>query len=846
MVRRLIRWIRRLWVFGRGSQGRASTEEPDPRCSALKDGDNSGNQLSARDVHHLATSEVGQQSESDSAGNFGNADVITRGVSDSAKDPGLEEQWPVGDPDAGMAVADDAGSLRQDASFSGGCRSIPLSSPPRENDPPTLPDLRFQAPHGDESAYIPLSEADTVHLDTPEPHQLPEPSPVPVEDLDSTEAKPNDLLYPSCTEPEGQRPVASSTAVITDAAPADCTKKHRPHESPEALDHPSPSPGSDPPPLPGRTVESPEGGTSPREIGGRRSPVPPSGKVPKQRRFVPQAELVCRRPRGSRSWQMILVIPAERGSADAYLDDNSLERIGDEFVLPSFVGTVTITYEDGDNHKEELFVDRPLVFKLPRNWEGIGRRVRGITKGHYIVIVPKEQPWSIADPVEAEPCRDRNFIARYVFKGDNSEIEAGSFDRSGLGLLDRSFNLVGDTVYDDHDHGVLFVGIPPELHCSSEIVWARIGQEERDGWGENFKPDERSIGEILDGREGRFFLRLYELHNGRTRLQDSRDFRYHSGLQEILVNNEPFSDGRVLAPSNAGHSETIIEFVRFDGGLLPPIADTVSEQASIGPEGRVVVAAHADADRVSCCLPSHRGQVETVINLPRIWWRLASHNQEPGQWVDVPIEMTRKGFRQQAEVGVAICVKLPRHVASVSVGFDGDEGQVHRPQKPGEEAEIPLSAFSGYTQIDHRLEEDALLKAQSGDIVLTLIRVTADPAPKIPDSGSKGSSIVNRGTPVLRQYELMTIHRPELNEGEYRQKVLELTEFLTNQGAIHQGIDPWGRRKLAYKINHVSEGYYTVNHFWSEPATVDALRRVLALTDDVLRHKIVRLGDTNR
>ncbi len=92
----------------------------------------------------------------------------------------------------------------------------------------------------------------------------------------------------------------------------------------------------------------------------------------------------------------------------------------------------------------------------------------------------------------------------------------------------------------------------------------------------------------------------------------------------------------------------------------------------------------------------------------------------------------------------------------------------------------------------------------------------------------------------MRQYELMTIHRPELTEGEYQQKVSELSEFLANQGAVNHETDSWGKRRLAYKIDHVSEGYYTVSRFESAPAAVDALRRVLSLADDVLRHKVVR------
>lgn len=92
----------------------------------------------------------------------------------------------------------------------------------------------------------------------------------------------------------------------------------------------------------------------------------------------------------------------------------------------------------------------------------------------------------------------------------------------------------------------------------------------------------------------------------------------------------------------------------------------------------------------------------------------------------------------------------------------------------------------------------------------------------------------------MRLYELMTIHRPEMSESEYQAKVAELQAFLTGQGAVDQEADPWGKRRFAYKIDHLSEGYYTVVRFQSESSTVDSLRRVLSLADDVLRHKVIR------
>ena len=94
----------------------------------------------------------------------------------------------------------------------------------------------------------------------------------------------------------------------------------------------------------------------------------------------------------------------------------------------------------------------------------------------------------------------------------------------------------------------------------------------------------------------------------------------------------------------------------------------------------------------------------------------------------------------------------------------------------------------------------------------------------------------------MRSYELMTIHRPELAEDDVRSKVSEMQTFLGDKGATVAKSDLWGKRSFAYEINHLNEGYYSVVTFQADPATVDELDRMLHLSDDVVRHKIVRPG----
>ena len=95
----------------------------------------------------------------------------------------------------------------------------------------------------------------------------------------------------------------------------------------------------------------------------------------------------------------------------------------------------------------------------------------------------------------------------------------------------------------------------------------------------------------------------------------------------------------------------------------------------------------------------------------------------------------------------------------------------------------------------------------------------------------------------MRDYEVMTIHRPDLAENDIEAKIKELESYLDGNGASVTKSDPWGKRRFAYEIDHLSEGYYTVLTFQSEPDAVDSLDRMLSLADEVVRHKIVRLGE---
>lgn len=96
----------------------------------------------------------------------------------------------------------------------------------------------------------------------------------------------------------------------------------------------------------------------------------------------------------------------------------------------------------------------------------------------------------------------------------------------------------------------------------------------------------------------------------------------------------------------------------------------------------------------------------------------------------------------------------------------------------------------------------------------------------------------------MRRYEVMTIHRPEIPEPDVQSKVKEIEDLLAARGGAVTETDLWGKRRFAYEINHIREGYYSVVTFETDQeVAVEELDRALSLSDAVVRHKVMRLDD---
>lgn len=96
----------------------------------------------------------------------------------------------------------------------------------------------------------------------------------------------------------------------------------------------------------------------------------------------------------------------------------------------------------------------------------------------------------------------------------------------------------------------------------------------------------------------------------------------------------------------------------------------------------------------------------------------------------------------------------------------------------------------------------------------------------------------------MRRYELVVIVSPEIADDDVPDAVDRLVRKpVEGEGGELQQIDTWGRRKLAYPIQKFQEGNYVLNQLNMDPQKTGELERGLQISEDVLRHLLIRLEE---
>ena len=106
--------------------------------------------------------------------------------------------------------------------------------------------------------------------------------------------------------------------------------------------------------------------------------------------------------------------------------------------------------------------------------------------------------------------------------------------------------------------------------------------------------------------------------------------------------------------------------------------------------------------------------------------------------------------------------------------------------------------------------------------------------------GMKESPICPKGGITMNKYELMYIISCDTAEEKREELIKKFASYVENKGGVVEGIDKMGMRKLAYPINFKNEGFYVLMNIQLNPAEVDAMAKLMNITEGIVRQLFVR------
>ena len=92
----------------------------------------------------------------------------------------------------------------------------------------------------------------------------------------------------------------------------------------------------------------------------------------------------------------------------------------------------------------------------------------------------------------------------------------------------------------------------------------------------------------------------------------------------------------------------------------------------------------------------------------------------------------------------------------------------------------------------------------------------------------------------LRDYELTVVYTSDSSEEKLESLVDSISRYVTGRGGEMTEVNRWGKRRLAYPIKHVIDGYYILYLFKMKPEDGRELENNLRISEDVLRHLLIQ------
>ena len=92
----------------------------------------------------------------------------------------------------------------------------------------------------------------------------------------------------------------------------------------------------------------------------------------------------------------------------------------------------------------------------------------------------------------------------------------------------------------------------------------------------------------------------------------------------------------------------------------------------------------------------------------------------------------------------------------------------------------------------------------------------------------------------MNKYELMFIVASDLSEEKREELIAKQKAYVESHKGTVEGIDKVGMKKLAYPINFKNEGFYVVMNINMDAHDVDAMSKLMNITDGIVRHMFVK------
>ena len=91
----------------------------------------------------------------------------------------------------------------------------------------------------------------------------------------------------------------------------------------------------------------------------------------------------------------------------------------------------------------------------------------------------------------------------------------------------------------------------------------------------------------------------------------------------------------------------------------------------------------------------------------------------------------------------------------------------------------------------------------------------------------------------MNNYETIMIINSNLEEAVIKSTIEKVNDLIAKNGKV-ESTEEWGKKKLAYPIKKQNEGYYVLINFSSNPDFIDELERVYGITDEIIKHIVVK------